>query len=122
MIVAGDTQHDGVQARFASYLRRLYYELAISTSPHAVASALQLAEPDHILFGSDYPALFEEEVRSLTQALAENPLLQPCDLEMIHRHNALQLFPRLRQPSPTPTENCAQGDSTGESNPSPCGH
>ncbi len=35
---------------------------------------------------------------SLIQALASNPLLQPGDLEMIQRHNALQLFPRLRRP------------------------
>lgn len=83
-----------------TYLRQLYYELAISTSPHAVASLLQLADPDHILFGSDYPALSEEDVQSLIQALADNPLLNPRDLDRIQRHNALQLFPRLRRPSP----------------------
>lgn len=82
-----------------AYFRRLYYDLAISTSPHAVASALQLADPDHMLFGSDFPALPEEDVQSLTQALAENPLLKPDDLELIQRDNALQLFPRLRRAS-----------------------
>ena len=83
-----------------AYFRQLYYELAISTSPHAVASGLQLADPERILFGTDFPALFEEEVQGLTQALEDNPLLRPSDLEMIKRHNALRLFPRLRHPSP----------------------
>ena len=82
-----------------AYFRQLYYDLAVSTSPHAVASLLQLASPDHILFGSDYPALSEEDIQSLIQALVDNPLLQPRALEAIQRHNALQLFPRLRQPS-----------------------
>jgi predicted TIM-barrel fold metal-dependent hydrolase len=88
---AADRAPAGVQA----YFRRLYYELAISTSPHAVASVLQLADPGRILFGSDYPALFEEDVHSLIQALAGNPLLKAGDLEMIQRRNALPLFPRL---------------------------
>lgn len=79
-----------------AYFSQLYYDLAISTSPHAVASLLQLADPDHILFGSDYPALSERDVQSLTLALVDNPLLRPGDLEMIQRNNALQLFPRLR--------------------------
>jgi 6-methylsalicylate decarboxylase len=83
-----------------AYLGRLYYELAISTSPHTIASLLKLASPDHILFGSDFPALLEEDVQNLIQTLADNPLLQPRDLEMIQRHNALALFPRLQRPSP----------------------
>lgn len=82
-----------------AYFRQLYYDLAISTSPHAVASLLQLADLDHILFGSDYPALSEDDIQNLTQALADNPLLQPGDLVIIQQRNALQLFPRLRQPS-----------------------
>lgn len=87
-------------AGVTAYLRKLYYELAISTSPHAVASVLQLADPERILFGTDFPALSEEDVRGLIQGLTGNPLLQPGDLEMIGRRNALQLFPRLRHPAP----------------------
>ena len=50
------------------------------------------------MFGSDYPALSEDDVHSLIQALVGNPLLKAGDLEMIQRRNALQLFPRLGQP------------------------
>ena len=82
----------GVEA----YLRRLYYELAISTNPHAVASVLQLVGPERLLYGSDWPALDEADVQNLIQVLGGNPLLQPDDRARIERHNAMELFPRLR--------------------------
>jgi len=83
-----------------AYLRRLYYELAIATNPHAVASVLQLAGPEHLLYGSDWPALDETDVQGLIQVLDSNPLLQPDDRARIERQNALELFPRL-QPGAT---------------------
>jgi predicted TIM-barrel fold metal-dependent hydrolase len=82
----------GVEA----YLRRLYYELAISTNPHAVASVLQLVGPERLLYGSDWPALDEADVQNLIQVLGSNPLLQPGDRARIERHNAMELFPRLQ--------------------------
>jgi len=85
----------GVEA----YLRRLYYELAISTNPHAVASLLQLVGPERLLYGSDWPALDEADVRDLIQVLDGNPLLQPADRARIEWQNAMELFPRLRSGS-----------------------
>ena len=81
----------GVEACF----RRLYYDLAISANPHPVASVLQLVGPERLLYGSDWPALDEADVRTLIQVLDGNPLLQPEDRARIERHNALKLFPRL---------------------------
>ncbi len=82
----------GVEA----YLRRLYYELAISASPRAVASLLQLVGPERLLYGSDWPALDEADVHDLIRVLGSNPLLQPHDRARIERQNALELFPRLQ--------------------------
>lgn len=86
---------DGVEA----YLSRLYYELAISTNPHAVASVLQLVGPERLLYGSDWPALDEADVQSLIQVLGANPLLNPADRARIEWQNAMELFPRLRSGS-----------------------
>ena len=72
--------------------KRIFGSSAISTSPHAVASVPQLVGPEHILFGSDWPALDEPDVESLIQAVLDNPLLQPSDLARIERQNALELF------------------------------
>ncbi len=38
-----------------AYMRSLYYDTALSASPHALSSLTELVGPDHILFGSDYP-------------------------------------------------------------------
>lgn len=84
-----------------TYLRRLFYELAISTTPHAVASVLQLADPQRLLYGSDWPALDEADVHHLIQVLDSNPLLQPADRAKIERQNALELFPRLKPDAPS---------------------
>jgi len=92
--VPGTTTH--APAGVEAYLRRLYYDLAISTNPHAVASVLQLVGPERLLYGSDWPALDEADVHSLIQVLDGNPLLHPDDRARIERHNALELFPRLR--------------------------
>ena len=82
-----------------AYLSRLYYELAISTNPHAVASVLQLVGPERLLYGSDWPALDEADVQGLIQVLAANPLLNPADRARIEWQNAIELFPRLRSGS-----------------------
>ena len=92
--VPGTTTH--APAGVETYFRRLYYELAIATNPHAVASVLQLVGPERLLYGSDWPALDEADVQSLIQVLDRNPLLQPEDRARIERHNALDLFPRLQ--------------------------
>jgi predicted TIM-barrel fold metal-dependent hydrolase len=92
--VPGTTTH--APAGVETYFRRLYYELAIATNPHAVASVLQLVGPERLLYGSDWPALDEADVQSLIQVLDGNPLLQPEDRARIERHNALELFPRLQ--------------------------
>jgi predicted TIM-barrel fold metal-dependent hydrolase len=90
---AGERAPAGVK----TYLRRLYYELAISTNSHALAAVLQLVGSSQLLFGSDWPALAEADVQSLIHTLLANPLLQPGDLARIERQNALDLFPRLRR-------------------------
>ena len=43
---------DGVKA----YLERLYYDVAQSASPLALRALLEIADPSHILFGTDYPS------------------------------------------------------------------
>ena len=92
--VPGTTTH--APAGVEAYFKRLYYDLAISTNPHAVASVLQLVGPERLLYGSDWPALDEADVHTLIQVLDGNPLLQPEDRARIERQNALELFPRLR--------------------------
>jgi predicted TIM-barrel fold metal-dependent hydrolase len=77
------------------YLRRLYYETAISASPSSVAALMALAGPGQIVFGSDHPFLPPALIDSQVQALARCPHLRGEAGEAIYRENALALFPRL---------------------------
>jgi len=48
---------DGVKA----YLKRLYYDVAQSASPLALRALLEIADPSHVLFGTDYPSARDVE-------------------------------------------------------------
>jgi predicted TIM-barrel fold metal-dependent hydrolase len=78
-----------------SYLKSLYYDTALSPSNYAMASLLQLVEPTQILFGSDFPFapkdLVAKEVRDINELSVFNDEIR----QMVHRDNALKLFPRF---------------------------
>ncbi|MEM3563616.1 MAG: amidohydrolase family protein [Candidatus Jordarchaeaceae archaeon] len=81
---------------FINYLKRLYYDTALSTSPYALRSLQELVDPSQILFGSDYPfapeILTAEQVKQLTSYDGFNTQTRTH----IERENALRLFPRLQ--------------------------
>lgn len=73
-------------------LRRLHYDTASATSVASMAALLNLAPPEQILFGSDYPFI--------TTDAAINELshvkLSAKDRLAIEHQNAERLIPRLR--------------------------
>jgi predicted TIM-barrel fold metal-dependent hydrolase len=75
-----------------SYIRSLYFDTALSPSPFALASLLQLVDPSHILFGSDFPFAPEIVVGGEVQTLAASPVLTPELRTAIGRDNALALL------------------------------
>lgn len=76
-------------------LRRLYYDLALSTHPSALAGLRNIAPLEHVLFGSDWPFAAEAGVaRALTQLLQDNGL-DDGQIAALTRGNAEALFPRL---------------------------
>jgi predicted TIM-barrel fold metal-dependent hydrolase len=79
-----------------AYLKRLYYETALSASPYAFASLDALVDRSQILFGSDIPFLPEPGVRESVSAIAEYARFDAEARRAIERDNALALFPRLR--------------------------
>jgi predicted TIM-barrel fold metal-dependent hydrolase len=79
-----------------AYLKRLYYDTAISATPTALASLRELVDPSHILFGSDYPFLPEPVVGDMIDGLANFKGFDAGARRAIERDSALALFPRLR--------------------------
>lgn len=78
-----------------TYLKRLYYDTALSASPHALRSLQALVEPSHILFASDYPFAPELATGVTVGGLDDYDGFDEDALEQVYRESALRLFPRL---------------------------
>lgn len=78
------------------YLRRLWYDTTLSADRVPLDALRAIAEPDRILFGSDFPyvpnATIEDESRRLDAYGGFDAGTRP----MMERRNAELLFPRLR--------------------------
>ena len=80
-----------------AYLKRLYYDTAISATPYTFTSLQALVEPSHILFGSDYPYLPEELIEDTVRGVATYDGFDAQARVAIERDNGLKLFPRFRK-------------------------
>ena len=85
-----------------TYIRRLYYDTALSTSRYTLRSLQELIDISHILFGSDYPFLPEPAVAATISDFQSYDGFTEQDRRVIEWDNALSLFPRLRQNSFNP--------------------
>lgn len=91
------TTHAGhITKKFVlSKIRRFWFDTALSAGPQAIASLLQVADHDKILFGSDWPYCPEIMAADMIDELDKSPLLDDTLRRAIVRDNALKLFPRL---------------------------
>ncbi|KAF9226539.1 amidohydrolase 2 [Gyrodon lividus] len=83
--------------RILEDFQSFYYETALSSHPTTLAALEAFVPPDHILFGSDYPAVSTTMSEWYTKHLQEYYASKPFKLDCILRDNTLSLFPRLRQ-------------------------
>jgi predicted TIM-barrel fold metal-dependent hydrolase len=90
--VAASAKNDA--AHGLSLLQSYYFDIALSGSPSALPSLLAFAQPDHVLFGSDWPYAPASAVAGFT-AMYERYELDDAIRESIDRGTAEQLFPRL---------------------------
>jgi predicted TIM-barrel fold metal-dependent hydrolase len=77
------------------YLKQLYYDTALSTSPGAIGALLKLAGPSQVLFGSDFPFAPAPIVQREVADFDGLEVLDERTRKMISRDNALRLFPRF---------------------------
>lgn len=78
-----------------SYLSRLYFDTALSPSRNAMRPVLDLAGPDRVLFGSDYPYVHGDMLDFEITELDRLDVFDGASREKMTRSNALSLFPRL---------------------------
>jgi len=80
-----------------AYLKRLYYDTALSAAPYALRSLQELVDPTHILFGSDYPFAPESMTSATITGLKDDKGFGEAALKAIEMENTLNLFPRLKK-------------------------
>ncbi|RTL56060.1 MAG: amidohydrolase [Rhodocyclaceae bacterium] len=76
-------------------IRGFYFDTALSSSRQAIDSLVAVANPERIMFGSDFPYAPLRTVSYFTQALDDNLKDQDSLLTKINSGNALKLFSRL---------------------------
>jgi predicted TIM-barrel fold metal-dependent hydrolase len=76
-------------------LRSLYYEIASTTGRSALRSLQELADPEHILWGSDLPFVYGERLKTEVEHWEHYDGFDAGARAAIERENALRLFPRL---------------------------
>ena len=83
----------------ANTLRRLYYDVAEICAPAPLKCLMEIAEPSHILFGSDFPfSRHLTPAKDVESAIAAFEAFGNWDAptrQGIESGNALTLFPRL---------------------------
>jgi predicted TIM-barrel fold metal-dependent hydrolase len=75
-------------------LRRFYYDVALSSTPAALPSLFETADPAHVLYGSDFPFAPSVAVGFMAKQYERTPI-DPAIRAGIDRANAERLFPRL---------------------------
>ena len=78
-------------------MRKLYFDLAGAPLPELLPALLSIADPERILYGSDWPFTGLPSCFDLAQELDASTLLSGTLHRAFMRGNALRLFPRLTQ-------------------------
>jgi predicted TIM-barrel fold metal-dependent hydrolase len=73
------------------YLRRFFYDTALSTNAPAIAATLEIVELEQIVFGTDWPYLPEAQI-DLRAAFRQ---LTDAQIEQVEFANACTLVPRF---------------------------
>ncbi len=81
-----------------SYIRRFYFDTALSPSPFAMAALKELVDPSYILFGSDFPFAPAPLIGVEVKNLEELSVFDAKTKAGIDRGHALRLFPQLATP------------------------
>jgi 6-methylsalicylate decarboxylase len=85
----------------ANTLRQLYYDVAEICAPAPLKCLMEIAEPSHILFGSDFPFSRHRtpatDVEAMIAGFENFDGWTDATRRAIESENALKLFPRLAQ-------------------------
>jgi 6-methylsalicylate decarboxylase len=76
-------------------LRGLYYEIASTTAGYALRSLQEIADPTHILWGSDLPFVYGKRLQEEVDHWQAYDGFNAEERMAVERYNSLELFPRF---------------------------
>ncbi|PON28827.1 amidohydrolase [Trichoderma gamsii] len=76
-----------------SQARRFYYDTALSSDSATMKGLFEVADPTHVLFGSDFPNAPNDSIKYFTNLLKDAGKAVNIDVEDIYFKNALKMFP-----------------------------
>jgi len=79
-----------------TYIKRFYFDTALSPSPMTQACLKELVDPSHVLFGSDFPFAPLPVSASQVKTLDASPIWDDTTKYGINRGHALRLFPQYK--------------------------
>ena len=79
-----------------AYIKRFWFDTALSGHPAPLDALRAFADPARILFGTDYPYVSEDVANAETAGLDAYTGFSEAERKMVARGNAEALFPRLR--------------------------
>jgi aminocarboxymuconate-semialdehyde decarboxylase len=79
----------------ADMFRRIYWDTALSASDPVLRMLRDVADIDHVLFGTDFPYLRRDLAVNATQRILQSPELNDLERRAILGGNAARLFPRV---------------------------
>jgi len=88
-------EDEGPPPSMRDAMKQLHFDLAGAPVPNLLREILDLADPQRLLYGSDYPFTPSAGCERLMSALEASPLLTGDLRRDVFRDNALRLSPRL---------------------------
>ncbi len=82
--------------RLMKQFKELYYGTALTATRNVFQSIIELVDPSHILFGSDFPFVHEIRIKEMIQGIKNYSEFNEQRRLAIEQENALLLFPRLK--------------------------
>jgi len=79
------------------YLKRHYYDIALSYYPSSLRCTIDLASVEHVLFGTDAPyTLYDFRAKETIEKIEKSDLSRE-EREKIFYKNSLHLFPKIKE-------------------------
>jgi predicted TIM-barrel fold metal-dependent hydrolase len=101
LLEAQDPRRPSFRDRFPQgvepLLKQFYYDTAIAGAAPAMSALVAVADPSHIVYGSDWPYPPKAEVVEQVRSLRAMPLFVGERLAAVERGNAAAIFSRFRK-------------------------